>query len=101
MEGELDISVTNNPERSRYEVAVDGVRAAYSTYELEGGRVLVTHTVVRPQFEGRGIGSRLARFAVEDIRDRGLRIKPVCTFTRSWLRAHPEYESIVDYPAED
>jgi len=101
VQGELDISVTNNPERSRYEVAVGGVRAAYSTYELEAGRVLVTHTVVRPQFEGRGIGSRLAKFAVEDIRGRGLRIKPVCTFTRSWLRRHPEYESIVDYPAED
>ena len=101
MEGEPDITVVNNSERSRYEVAVDGIRAAYSTYEMEPGRVVVTHTVVRPQFEGRGIGSRLAKFTVDDVRDHGLRIKPVCTFTRAWLRRHPEYESMVDYPTED
>lgn len=101
MEAESQITVVNNHERSRYEASLEGQRAAYSTYEREPGRVVITHTVVRPQFEGRGVGSRLAKFAVDDVRDRGLRIKPVCDFTRNWLRAHPEHDAIVDYPTED
>ena len=101
MDIEPEIKVIDNPERSRYEASLDGRIAAYSTYESEPGRVVITHTVVRPKLEGRGVGSRLAKFAVDDIRDRGLRIKPVCTFTRKWLRGHPEYEAIVDYPSED
>jgi len=101
VEIEPEVTVVDNRERGRYEALIDGQPAAYSTYELEPGRVVITHTVVRPKFEGRGVGSRLAKFAVDDVRNRGLRIKPVCEFTRAWLRRHPEYESIVDYPTED
>ena len=101
MDEDLEVTLVNNLERERYEALIGGRPAAYSTYEMEPGRVVITHTVVRPQFEGRGVGSRLAKFAVDDIRDRGLRIKPVCKFTQAWLRKHPEHDPIVDYPNEE
>jgi predicted GNAT family acetyltransferase len=98
VESDDELAIADNPGHHRYEVKLGLRPAAYSTYELEPGRVVFTHTVVRPQFEGRGIGSRLAKFAVEDVRSRGLRITPVCPFVRSWLNRHPEYDSIVDFP---
>ena len=99
MENEAQPRIVNVAEKGRYEVFADGRFAGYSTYELEPGRVVVTHTVIRPAFEGRGIGSRLVEFVVDDIRSRGLRIVPVCPFTRSYLQRHPDYAPIVDYPA--
>lgn len=98
MESEEDLRIADNPERHRYEAFLGDSRAAYSEYELEPGRIVFTHTVVRPQYEGRGVGSRLAKFALDDARDHGLRITPVCPFVRAYLRRHPEYDSIVDYP---
>ena len=101
MESEPKLEIVNNEKRGRYEVHLDGRFAAYSTYENEPGKVVVTHTVVRPEHEGRGLGSRLVRHVVDDILGRGLRIEPVCEFTRAYLRRHPEFDSKVDYPPEE
>ena len=98
MESDSEVTFKNNAERQRY-VAVSNERSvAFSEYELAPGRIVFTHTVVRPEYEGRGIGSGLARFAIRDAQSQGLRITPVCPFVRAYLRRHPEYESIVDYP---
>ncbi len=98
MESETELSFANDERHGRYHVMHGNRLIAFSEYELEPGRIVFTHTVVRPEFEGQGIGSRLARFVVEDARARGLRITPVCPFVRAYLRRHSEYESIVDYP---
>lgn len=98
---EPELTIVNNRAAKRYEALVDGQPAGYSTYEEEPGRVTFVHTVVRPQFEGRGVGSRLAKFAIDDVQARGLRITPICPFVRAYLRRHHEYDSIVDYPARE
>jgi len=98
---EPELTIVNNRAASRYEALIDGRPAGYSTYEEGPDRVTFVHTVVRSRFEGGGIGSRLAKFAIDDVQVRGLRITPVCSFVRAYLRRHHEYESIVDYPAED
>ena len=98
-EPQATVRIDDDPANNRYKLWLGDEFAAYSEYESEPGRVVFTHTVVRPRFKGRGIGSRLAKYAVDDARDRGLRITPVCPFIRSWLERHDEYDSIVDPPA--
>ena len=103
-EAQSTLRIEDDPATHRYRVWVGDEFAAYSEYEDEPegrtpDRRVFTHTVVRPKFEGRGIGSRLAKFAVDDARARGLRITPVCPFIRSWLERHNDYDPIVDYPA--
>jgi predicted GNAT family acetyltransferase len=99
MEDDPELHIEDTPEESRYQAFLGDVDVAFSEYETEPGRVIFTHTVVKPEFEGRGIGSRLAKHVVEDVRSRGLRITPVCPFIRAYLRRHREYDSIVDYPS--
>jgi predicted GNAT family acetyltransferase len=98
VENETDLTFVNDERHARYTVMRGNRPVAFSEYELEPGRIVFTHTVVRPDYEGQGIGSRLAKFVVEDAQARGLRITPVCPFVRAYLRRHSEYESIVDYP---
>ncbi len=46
--------------------------------------------------EGRGIGSALARSALEDARSRNLVVTPLCPFVRGYLEHHPEYAPLVE-----
>jgi uncharacterized protein len=100
VESEPELAFIDNRERGRYQALLDGRPIAFSEYETEPGRIVFTHTVVRPEYEGRGVGSRLAKFAINDVRDRGLRITPICPFIRAYVRRHHEYDAIVDYPTD-
>ncbi|MDE5621946.1 MAG: N-acetyltransferase [Alistipes sp.] len=89
-----DCTVVHNTAERRYELDLKGDRAVLEYVELPGVLVL-THTGVPKRHEGRGIGSELVRAALEDIRDRGLRVVPQCRFVERWIRRHPEWEEIV------
>ena len=62
----------------------------YST-ELVNGRPTVTvlHTVLYDEYTGHGLGTRLTRGAISYVRDQGARLRPVCSFTKQYLDAHP------------
>ncbi|MDO8308750.1 MAG: GNAT family N-acetyltransferase [Actinomycetota bacterium] len=80
----------------RYEATVDGIPAGYAQFELTDDLVVFTHTEVDPAFEGQGVGSALAGFALDDVRATGDRnVRPVCPFIAGWIQRHPEYAGIV------
>ena len=89
------VEVVEVPERSRYEAHVAGRRVGVVDYVLTEGRVVFPHTEVEPSFEGRGIASQLARLALDDARERGLRVVPACSFFRVYLQRHPEDADLV------
>jgi predicted GNAT family acetyltransferase len=76
-------------------VHAGGELAAYAEYNLLSNAVMFTHTEVLPAHEGQGIGSRLAAFALDDVRRRGLHVIPVCQFIAGYIRKHPEYRDLV------
>ncbi|MDH6464741.1 putative GNAT family acetyltransferase [Micromonospora sp. A200] len=84
------------PERERFEARDEsGALAGVVTYQLTGTIIAYTHTEVDPQFEGRGLGSTLARAVMDDARARGRTVVPICPFLDKWLGKHPEYDDIV------
>ncbi|MGY1706803.1 GNAT family N-acetyltransferase [Geodermatophilus sp. SYSU D00697] len=86
------------PGAGRYEVR-DGDRVlGLAAYQREGDRVVFTHTEVDPDQEGNGVGSTLARGALDDVRARGLRAVPRCSFIAAWVDRHPDYADLVDGP---
>jgi uncharacterized protein len=90
------VTVQDAPERSRYEVTVDGALAGFAVYENRDDGVRVfTHTEVDDAYEGRGIGSSLARGALDDVRASGRRLVARCPFIASFVRRHPEYGDLV------
>ena len=91
-----DIQVRDNPAEQRYEVSVDGHVAGISEYELEDGVITFVHTEVSEAVEGRGIGSRLAAGALDDVRRRGLRVVDECPFISAYIRRHPAYADLLE-----
>ena len=95
MSAPTEADVSRNDAASRYEVTVDGELAGYAEFQLAHGGIQFTHTVVDDAYEGRGIGSRLARAALDDARDQGLRVEPRCSFIKAYIERHPEYLDLV------
>jgi predicted GNAT family acetyltransferase len=90
-----DLVVTDNPQASRYELRVSGELAGFLTYRHRGQAISLIHTEMEPEFQGAGLATRLARFSLDDARERGLAVLPSCPYVSSWIRKHPEYTDLV------
>jgi len=91
----MSTEITDNAERGRYEIRVDGDLAGFAEYRSRPGKIVFTHTEVDPAFEGQGIGSALARGALDDVRAKGLPVVPLCPFINGWIKKHPDYQDLV------
>jgi len=89
------VRVVDNPEERRYELRIDDRLAGFITYRRRGDVVTLVHTEVEPPLEGKGLGSELVEGALDDIRSRGLTVRPLCPFVTAWLRRHPEASDLI------
>ena len=97
-----EVVVTDNPEESRYEAHVDGELAGIAEYHLTKSSIVFTHTEVFDGYEGKGVGSTLARHALDDVRAKGGRdVVPVCPFINGWIDDHPDYADLVRRHGDD
>ncbi|KQW50907.1 acetyltransferase [Nocardioides sp. Root1257] len=91
-----DVETSHNPAEHRYEAHLDGELAGFAAYDLTDRVIVFTHTEVEPKFEGHGVGSALARFALDDVRATGTRrVLALCPFIKGWIEKHPEYEDLL------
>jgi predicted GNAT family acetyltransferase len=94
----MEPTVQDVPEASRFEIR-DGERVlGYAAYERRGDTVVFTHTEVDPDAGQSGLGSTLVRAALDEIRDRGGSVVPLCPFVHGWIDRHPEYADLVADP---
>jgi uncharacterized protein len=80
--------VYDNPFEGRYEIRLDGRTAGFTVYKSKPNLIAFLHTEIDPSLEGRGLGSRLIGFALEDARERGLDVLPFCPFVNDFIRRH-------------
>lgn len=88
--------VVDAPERQRYEIVRDGTVLGFAAYQRTDELVVFTHTEIDPATEGQGLGGRLVRGALDDVRQQGLSVLPICPFVQEWIRRHPDYADL-DY----
>ena len=86
--------VVDNQAEHRFEISFAG-ETAYAEYQLVAHGIILPHTVVPEAFEGKGIASRLARYAMQYARDRDLKIIPLCPFMTAYMTKHPETHDLV------
>jgi uncharacterized protein len=86
--------VVDDQAGSRFIVEADG-QVAELVYQLDGDRLVLLHTGVPIELEGRGIGSMLVAAAFDEAERRGLTVVPLCPFVRDWLKRHPDAAATV------
>lgn len=87
--------VTDNPDRSRFEIFEAGEIAGFAQYHRFKDEIAFIHTEIDPRFEGRGMAGKLARAALDAAREQGLAVLPFCPYFRGWISKHPEYVDLV------
>ena len=86
--------VTNNAGEHRFELAVDDQIAA-TYYEIADGVITFVHTEVPPALGGKGIGSKLIRGALDQVREDGLKVIAQCPFVKAFIEKHPDYQDLL------
>jgi predicted GNAT family acetyltransferase len=87
-------TVRNNPAEHRYELTVDGHLAA-TYYKIADGVITFVHTEVPDALAGRGVGSKLVKGALDQVRSQGLKVVPQCPFVKAYIEKHAEYADLL------
>jgi len=92
---DVEIKVTDHPEESRYEAYVDGELAGFAKYRRRPDAVEFVRTEVAEGYAGKGVGTALAKGALDAVQESGEKIIPTCPFIAEYVARHPEYQNMV------
>jgi predicted GNAT family acetyltransferase len=96
MPDELSLDFQNDADRHRFEAMSAGKVAGFVEYNVLSQSIMLTHTEVAQEFEGKGVGGFLARESLVAARAMGKRVIPACPFIASWLRKHRDFLDLVE-----
>lgn len=92
-----EMRVERNDGTRRYEAWIGDELAGVAEFVGRGEDVVIfTHTEVRDEFEGRGVGGRLAAGALDQVRADGKTVQATCSFMGRYIREHDQYADLVD-----
>jgi uncharacterized protein len=89
------LTITHNAAAARFEARVD-TQLCLAAYRREGDVMVMTHTEVPPALQGRGIAAALVRQALATARADGLRVRPACSYVRSYMRRHADTQDLLE-----
>ena len=89
-----EFELIDNTEKKRYEFHTR-TEVPRVEYIKARDKIYLTHTEVPSSRAGRGIGSKLIGAVLEDIKDQGLTLIPLCPFVALYLQRNPEWKQLV------
>lgn len=92
-----DYKIVEDIDNNRFIAIVDDKAIGEIDFHLtdEGKTIVVTHTGVRPEYEGKGIAGAMTKAMLQYVRNNGLRIVPVCRYTKVYIDIHPGYKDLL------
>lgn len=91
----MNPAVIHNEAATRFELRVQG-HLGIAQYHLVDGVMWLTHTEVPPPIAGRGIAARLVHSALAHARAQGLKVRPACSYVRTYMRRHPDTQDLLE-----
>lgn len=82
-------AVSNNQDSHRFETSAEG-QTAFLEYRLTPPSIVLVHTEVPAELQGRGLAGSLAHAALAFARREHLKVVVRCPFVHEYLRRHPE-----------
>jgi hypothetical protein len=67
--------------------------------EVRPGVIEFKSTLVPPHLRGQGLGTQLAREALDWARAEGYRVIPLCPFVADFIEQNPEYQELLEQQA--
>jgi hypothetical protein len=88
------MQIEHDAARGRFHTRLDGLPGE-CVYRLDGAVMVLVHTEVDEGLQGRGVAGALVEAAVAHARAQGLKIRPACSYVRSWVHRHPEVQDLL------
>lgn len=96
MSDEPKIELEETASKGRYFHRGPNGAQAEMTFSKAGERlIIIDHTDVPEAFRGQRLGARLVQRAVEDARQSGKKIMPLCPFAAAQFRRHAEWSDVL------
>jgi len=86
--------VVDNQRLSRFELTEQG-HVAFADYVLRDGKVVIPHVEAPVPLRGTGAAGRLMTGVLELVRERGLKVVPLCSYAAAFIRRHPEHQDLL------
>ena len=90
----MTTDVRNNEDLRRYELVVDEAVVGIADYHVEGDTMVFPHTEITPRLRGQGYGEQLVRGALDDVRRRKSKVRPLCWFVDEFIDNNPDYADL-------
>ena len=94
MSDQEHVDVVYEPDNKRFTITVDGVVAGYANYFDGSGYRDFNHTVVKPEFRGKGLSHPLVKAALDHAREEGLRVHASCSAVSGFIAKNSEYADL-------
>lgn len=91
-----ELELVNDAAAGRYRLLLGTEEIGFIEYDPIGEHsILIKHTEVAKQHEGKGYGSQLVRRVLDDVRSQGKTVVPICPYALNFVRRHREYIDVV------
>ncbi len=75
------------------------IPAGTMQFNLQDNNIMaITHTIVKPQHEGQGVGKALLNAGIQYAQANHYRILPICTFAQAYIQRKPELHALLAQP---
>jgi predicted GNAT family acetyltransferase len=92
----MDILQEQIGNKGAFYISINGSRKAEMTYVMSGAdKMIIDHTEVSSDMEGKGIGKQLLDRAVGFARENKIKILPLCSFAKSMFEKTSNYNDVL------
>lgn len=86
----------DNGTKGEFYIEVSGSRDALMTYTWAGNdKIIIDHTEVGDNLRGQGVGYKLVEASVNFMREKSIKVIPLCPFAKSVFDKIPEYADVL------
>ena len=92
----MEIKHQDKDGKGMFYIELNGKIVGEMTYVWRGNeKIIIDHTKVESELNGKGAGKQLVRAAVDFARDKGIKIIPVCPFAKSVFDKVDEFKDVL------
>lgn len=91
-----EIKHIHNDKKGAFTYRVDKKRLAEMTYVMAGEKkMIIEHTGVDESLKGQGIGKKLLEALVGYVREKGIKVVPLCPFANATFKKVTEWRDVL------
>ncbi len=91
-----EVKLNSNDKNGFFYIDIDGKQEAKMTFVFAGeDKIIIDHTEVNPENEGKGFGKKMLTKAVEYARENNIKIIPLCPFAKSVFDKVAEFRDVL------